>query len=382
MATSKRTSEKTPKEAKKGERPAAAPPLPYQPRDPLRYRPGIALVGCGGIASWHLTAYRDAGYDVVVLCDLDRKRAQQRRDEFYPQAYVTDDAHMVLARDDVEVVDITTHPHHRRPLIEAALKAGKHVLSQKPFVTDLDVGQQLADLADEQGVKLAVNQNARWAPHFSYIREAVHACLLGQIDSIHCDVHWDHSWAKGTPFESIRHLILYDFAIHWFDMLSAVMDGRSPTRVFATMTRTATQEILPALMAQAAIEYESGQATLVFDGHTQFGRLDRTYVAGSKGTISSSGLDNDDQHLEMTTAAGVVHPQLKGHWFPDGFHGTMGELLCAIEEDREPSHSARNNLQSLALCFAAVASAERGEPMVPGSVRRLPEEGDCRRNEE
>jgi len=248
------------------------------------------------------------------------------------------------------------------------------VLSQKPFVTDLDEGERLADLADKHGVKLAVNQNARWAPHFSYIREAVRTGLLGQINSIHCDVHWDHSWAKGTPFELIRHLILYDFAIHWFDMLCAVMEGHSATRVFASMTRTTTQEIDPALMAQAAIEYPACQATLVFDGHTQFGRLDRTYVAGSKGTISSAGLDNDEQHLELSTAQGIFHPELQGRWFPDGFHGTMGELLCAIEDDREPSHSARNNLQSLALCFAAVASAERGEAVAPGSVRRLPGE--------
>jgi len=373
MGTPKRSSDKELKEAQKGERPSSAPALPYEPRDPARYRPAIALVGCGGITSWHLTAYRNAGYNVVALCDLDRKRAQQRRDEFYPKAYVTDDVRQVLARDDVEVLDITTHTHHRRPLVEAALKAGKHVLSQKPFVTDLDVGERLADLADKHGVKLAVNQNARWAPHFSYIREAIRAGLLGQVNSIHCDVHWDHSWAKGTPFESIRHLILYDFAIHWFDIVCALMHDRRPTRVYATMARTATQEITPALMAQASVEYPAGLATLVFDGHTQFGRLDRTYVAGSKGTISSSGLDNDDQHLEMTTSQGVFHPRLKGHWFPDGFHGTMAELLCAIEEYREPSHSARNNLQSLALCYAAVASAERGEPVVPGSVRKLQE---------
>ena len=122
------------------------------------------------------------------------------------------------------IVDITTHPPRRPPLVEAALRAGKHVLSQKPFVLDLDVGERLADLADEMGVKLAVNQNARWAPHFSYIREAVRAGLLGSIDAIHCDVHWDHSWVKGTPFESVRHLILYDFGIHWFDFVRTIMD--------------------------------------------------------------------------------------------------------------------------------------------------------------
>ena len=119
----------------------AAPVLSYRPRDPKRYRPGIGLIGCGGITKWHLTAYKNADYNVVALCDVDMNRAKQRRDEFYPEAAAFDDHEQLLARDDIEVVDITTHPPERPPLIEAALRAGKHVLSQKPFVLDLDVGR-------------------------------------------------------------------------------------------------------------------------------------------------------------------------------------------------------------------------------------------------
>jgi len=348
-----------------------APPLPYQPRDPQRYRPGIALVGCGGISSWHLTAYRAAGYPVVALCDVDAARAAERRDEFYPDAVATDDFKTVLTRDDVEVVDVATHTEVRPPLVEAALRAGKHVLSQKPFVVDLDEGQRLADLADRKGVRLAVNQNARWAPHFSYLREAVHHGLVGRVGGVHCDVHWDHSWVRGTPFESIRHLILFDFAIHWFDFLTTLIRDAPARRVYASTTRSATQTVTPALLAQVAIEYPSTQATLIFDGHTPIGRVDRTFIAGSAGTIASAGENQDNQQVELTTATGIARPKLSGAWFPVGFHGTMGELLRAIEEHREPSNSACNNLASLALTFAAVASAERGEPVVPGSVRKL-----------
>ena len=50
----------------------------------------------------------------------------------------------------------------------------------------------------------------------------------------------------------------------------------------------------------------------------------------------------------------------------------MGELLCAIEEGREPTNSARNNLKSLALCFAVIAAANDGTAKVPGDVRELP----------
>jgi predicted dehydrogenase len=350
----------------------SAPTLSYRPRDPKRYRPGIAVIGCGGITKWHLRAYKAAGYKVVALCDMVLARAQQRRDEFYPDAIATDSVDQVLTNDDVAIVDITTHPPERPPLIEAALRARKHVLSQKPFVLDLDVGARLADVADEMGVKLAVNQNARWAPHFSYIREAVRAGLLGTIDAVHCDVHWDHSWVKGTPFESVRHLILYDFGIHWFDFVSTIMRDVKPRRIYASMARSATQTIQPALLAQTIIEYETAQVTLIFDGATRFDHMDRTFLVGSQGAIRSVGPSTEHQRVEMTTSAGIARPRLKGAWFPDGFHGTMAELMSAIAENREPTHNARDNLASLELCYAAVASAERGEAVKPGSVRQLP----------
>ncbi len=370
MSTSR---EKQPRRAKVPQPPRiVAPSLPYRPRDPKRYRPGIGLIGCGGITKWHLTAYKAAGYRVLAMCDIAIERARERRDEFYPDASATDNIDDILSRDDIEVVDITTHPPERPPIVEAALRARKHVLSQKPFVLDLDVGHRLADLADKMGVKLAVNQNARWAPHFSYIREAVRAGLLGSLDAIHCDVHWDHSWVKGTVFESVRHLILYDFAIHWFDFVRTLMDEAEPRRIFASMARSATQTIVPALLGQAIIEYESTQVTLIFDGFTRFDHLDRTLVVGSEGAIRSAGPSNECQRVEMTTTEGLSRPRLKGKWFPDGFHGTMAELLSAIAENREPTNSARNNLASLALCFAAVASAERGEAVRPGTVRQLP----------
>jgi predicted dehydrogenase len=142
--------------------------------------------------------------------------------------------------------------------------------------------------------------------------------------------------------------------------------------VYASLARSASQSIMPPLFAQAMIEFETSQASLVFDAFTQHGRSDRTLIIGNLGMIKSEGPTTETQRVELTTADGIARPRLKGTWFPDGFHGTMSELLCAIEEGREPTHNARNNLNSLALCFAAVASAERGEPVVPGTVRKLP----------
>ncbi len=235
--------------------PIQAPELPYQPRDPRRYHPPIGLVGCGGIAAQHLAAYRHAGYRVAALCDRNEPKARDRRDRYYPEADIYTDYRDLLRREDIEVVDLLPHPVDRAPIIEAALRAGKHVLSQKPFVLDLDIGERLVELADRQGVKLAVNQNGRWAPHFGYLSEAVQAGLIGTLTSATLTVHWDHSWIIETPFNNIHDLVLLDFAIHWFDIVSHFFDERQPLRVFASTTHAAGQKAHPPMLAHVLVDY-------------------------------------------------------------------------------------------------------------------------------
>ena len=298
-----------------------APDLPYRPREPKSFRPTIGLIGCGGITEQHLEAYKRAGYEVVALCDVLEEAARKRAEEFYPEALVTTDHRAILNRADIDVVDIATHPAERVSLVTEALRAGKHVLSQKPFVLDLDVGEQLVQLADDQGLKLAVNQNGRWAPHFSYMREAVQAGLIGEPATVDISIHWDHNWVADTVFNDIHHLILYDFAIHWFDITCAFFGDRAATSVYAAVNHADGQTANPPLLAHAVVEFENGQATLNFNANCPLGQEDRTTVIGSRGTIRSVGPSLMDQTVTLWTPDGYAAPDLEGAWFPDGFHG-------------------------------------------------------------
>jgi predicted dehydrogenase len=67
--------------------------------------------------------------------------------------------------------------------------------------------------------------------------------------------------------------------------------------------------------------------------------------------------------VEVHTADGIAAAELEGSWFPDGFRGCMGELLCALEQNREPENSAADNLKSLAIVLAAMKSADEGRPV-------------------
>lgn len=348
----------------------AAPDLPYRPPMPTRYRPRIGMIGTGGISASHLDAYRAAGWEVAALWNRTRSKAEAMAADYCPGARIEDDWRDLLDDSDIDVIDITLHPEHRPRIVEAALKAGKHVLSQKPFVTDLGTGERLVELAEDQGCKLAVNQNGRWAPHKAWMREAVRAGLIGEILSVHIALHWNHGWTAGTAFDDIEDLVLYDFGIHWFDFLAS-LTGRRAKSVFATASRALGQSNKVPLLSQALVRLDGGQASLVFDGGAPRGPRDTTYVGGTTGSLVADGPDLGAQQVTLTTAQGTARAALDGQWFNDGFRATMGELLCAIEEGREPSNSARENLFSLALAFAAVRSRITGREVEVGAARRL-----------
>jgi len=62
-----------------------APALSYRPPRSKKFRPRIGIIGCGGIVPTHLKAYRKARYRVVALTDPLGERAEEKRDQFYPQ---------------------------------------------------------------------------------------------------------------------------------------------------------------------------------------------------------------------------------------------------------------------------------------------------------
>jgi predicted dehydrogenase len=347
-----------------------APELNYLPPAPRNYRPRIGVIGAGGIVSSHLDAYRTAGWDVAAICNRSLAKAQAKAAEYFPHAVTTVRYEEVLEDPTIDVVDITPHAADRLPIIEAALKAGKHVLSQKPFVLDLASGQRLVQLAADRGLKLAVNQNGRWAPHLAWMREAVKAGHIGEVISAHIAIHWNHGWIAGTPFEKMPDVILYDFAIHWFDFVTSITGNKAET-VFASSSKAEGQTAAVPLLAQAQIRFKGGQASLVFDGATSIGPRDTTFIAGTRGSLSSQGPDLGVQSVTLTTAEGRANPQLEGTWFNDGLRGAMGALLVAIEDNTEPENGAAQNLHSLALAFAAIESRRTGREIAIGSVSGL-----------
>lgn len=336
------------------------PPVRFAVEPPAE-RHRIGLIGCGNIAGIHLDAYRGAGFDVVAMCDVDQQQAVERRDEFYPDATVYGDFGVMLSSEDLDVIDVTTPPEPRVHIIRECLETGHHVLSQKPFVDDLEDGERLVSIAAERGLKLAVNQNARWSPDVGLARAAVEEGLLGDPYGFYATRCWDFNYIAG---DSIPNRLLSHYMIHWFDMVRWLLPDACLRRVVTHTDASPSQAPEQPTFGQALVTFDDGRAVLTFDGNVRAGETYDFRLCGVDGTIESSGVDLDNRSVVLhRPSVQPVAARIHGDWFPDGFRGPMASLLRAIETDREPPHSGADNLETLRLVRSAIESAETGQPI-------------------
>ena len=345
------------------------PPVPM-PRSKAHR---IALVGCGAIGKVQLGAYSDAGWNVVLLCDRNPPVVEAARAAYFPNADVVTDFKEVLARDDVTVVDLALHLDVRPRYVKEALLAGKHVMSQKPFVERISDGMALAQLAEDQGLLLAVNQNGRWAPHFRALREVVHGGHLGQVYAADFSTYWGHDQIlESHVLGKDPNLLLYDFAIHWFDLIADLLPEAKAKSVYAVTGHREGQLIPVPTLASVIIGFDSAQVSISMRASARGEDSGYFHVAGPRGLAKYAGHSLGGEAIEVVNDAGQARVATSANWFPDALTGSMANLLCAIEAQEVPSAHPRSSLPGLQLCFAAMESAARGAPVDPASVEALP----------
>jgi predicted dehydrogenase len=143
-------------------------------------RLGIGVIGAGRWANWaHLPGWvRDERCQLVAVCDRDLDRANKAGQQFGAQL-VTGDYRELLARDDIDVIDVVTRDSDHFELNMAALEAGKHVLSEKPVAHDFRDVRRAADLAAASGLKTKVGLTFRYSPAVRYMKHLIDSGSLG-----------------------------------------------------------------------------------------------------------------------------------------------------------------------------------------------------------
>ncbi len=144
---------------------------------------GIGVIGAGGIAEGaHLPGY--AAYPdlckIVAVCDTMPDRAKRVAEKFGAEHVFTDYRDM-LALKSVDAVSVTTpNAFHKQPTIDS-LKAGKHVLVEKPLAMNSAEGAEMVRVARETGMKLQVGLNMRWGSDQQTLKRFIDEGKLGDI---------------------------------------------------------------------------------------------------------------------------------------------------------------------------------------------------------
>src|SRR5579864_8450424 len=143
----------------------------------------VVRVGVLGAGAWacgaHLPGYaRDPRCRVVGIADTEKDRAEHAARAFGIPV-VTTDARELLAREDVDLIDVCTPSHTHFELAWSALEAGKHVLCEKPVAYDYRDTKRARDLARSKRLKTKVGLTFRYSPAMRYMRELVAGGFIG-----------------------------------------------------------------------------------------------------------------------------------------------------------------------------------------------------------
>ncbi|MGB7159599.1 MAG: Gfo/Idh/MocA family oxidoreductase [Tepidisphaeraceae bacterium] len=361
-------------------------PLDYLPPMPTDKSVAIGCVGAGFImADCQLVAYRNAGFNPVAIASRTFENAFAVAERHHIKR-VYADYRELLQDESVQVLDIAVPPDVQLEVIEAAVDHCDHIhgiLAQKPLGVDYAQAKRIVQLCDDAGITLAVNQNMRFDQSIRACKDLLNRNVLGDPVLATIDMraipHW-MEWQQRLGWVTLRIM-----SIHHLDAFRYLFGD--PTRVFCSVRpdpRTSRKFAHEDGIALYILEYDdTGLRCASWDdvwaGPSAEGAAAdigiRWRVEGTdgmaRGTIGWPSYPNrTPSTIDYTTTSlgRWEQPRWDEVWFPDAFAGPMAELLCAIEENRAPTISGRDNLKTMALVEACYASAREHRAVEIGEV--------------
>jgi predicted dehydrogenase len=358
----------------------AIPPMiqaAFERRLPLKIDYGIAFIGCGGIVNYgHIPAYRANGFNLVGGYDLN-KEAAEKTVQTHGLEKVYESLDDLLLDANIQIVDIAVLPWAQRDIVEKAVAAGKHLLCQKPFSSNYADAVEMAALAQQAGLKIAVHQQFRWSSIIQATRALILEGWLGDILDVQVQVSIHTPWDMWPWLASQPHLEVIFHSIHYLDALRFLFG--EPALVTSRHTRHPAQKARGETKTITIWEYASGLQILVAVCHFDWspGLYSILRVLGTDGLIEGTIGTNYDypkgrsDTIQFTSRSHLQRnfsTTLPGKWIPDAFYGPMASLMEAIQTGREPLTSAKDNLGTLRVVEAAYRSMGEARSVSPSEI--------------
>ncbi len=268
---------------------------------------GAAVIGTGFIGTVHVQALHRLGVQVVGVLGSSAERGSARAAEIgVHQAYPSLEA--LLADDSVDVVHVTSPNHAHFPQVMAILKAGKHVICEKPLAMTSHQSAEMVEMAAASGKVCAVCYNIRFYPLNQQAHGMVAQGELGRIRFVtgHYHQDWlakptDWNWRlqadKGGALRSVG-----DIGTHWVDLTSFVT-GLKAKSVFADLTTFLPERQRPTGPVETFSSAEGTTETVAVDTDDASAIMIR-YEGGAKGVMTTSQINIGRKNLLVWDVAG------------------------------------------------------------------------------
>lgn len=339
---------------------------------------GFGIIGCGVIADFHVQAIANLkGAHLVGLADQFAEPVA-RLAKKSGVGFSTTKIDELLARPDIDIVCVTTPSGaHLEPAL-AAIRAGKHVVVEKPIEITVERVDEILRAADAAKVKVAAIFQSRFGTGARTVKAAIDAGRFGRLVLCSAYVKWHRAadyyrgW-KGTLKLDGGGAVMNQ-GVHAVDLLQWF--AGMPAEVMAWKTRRVHEKIEAEDTAVGALKFASGAlgtieaTTAAYPGFNK-----RIELCGELGSV----ILEDDRILAWNfrdarpeddgiRAAGQGVDMGSGSSDPTkiNFHGhqlQLQDLVDAVRENRRPAVEGREARNAVALIRAIYASAERGAPV-------------------
>ena len=326
----------------------------------------VILVGLGARGRFMLEfdIFNAPRFRLVAGVDPSEDAREQTK-LMAPELPIMDDYERALGEVKADAVYVLSPAPLHYEHVKAAIEAGKHVLVEKPFADSHSRAVELTRLAKQRGVKLMVGQNFRYVPLVVALCQELKDGTLGELGYFSLTHNRYRPVARNLA--GVPHAWLAENAIHDWDQLLAIVQRR-PIRVYAKSFDTSWSDYKQGA-AHALIEFEGGFQALLEGSFIALATDYRLHLETERGMVIAESLN----------AYRVVSPEgtrtIEMPEDPDAQTLSTGRVAQAfadyIDNDIEPSCSGQNNLRTMQLVWAAIRSAETGQPV---DIPESPEE--------
>jgi len=332
----------------------------------------LAIIGTGAISYRHAQGIeRIENAELVAVCDMYKEQIDKFRETFpidEKDCYTNTDE--MLKREDIDGVIICTpdQAHHADAL--KVMRAGKHVLCEKPMSLNLDECRDMVKVAEETGVKFMIGQVCRKTPAFVKAKRMVDEGVIGELFMVESEYAHDYAGCPGIDnwrMTPERHPVIGG-GCHAVDLLRWIAGDPEEVSAYANHKMLPTWPVNDCYISIIKFPNNVIGKVMTSIGCKRHYTM-RTVLYGSKGTIimdsSSSTISLYKEELTDELKR-LDSPQLMEIKIPIEIdsHNMAEEIrdfVTCIINDEKPKLDARQGLFTVTVCDAIVRSAESGE---------------------